>query len=271
MYDIISQGRPFPDEQTFCRWVREYYGPLEKASELGTPESAAYHTIVSYAHIPLIDDPTLLFEGETYIDVILEQFNDDLAQPGTVRYKALMREAQAVFLIYQEEKNMTSYETLAQGRALPDETTFREWLRVYCNDLIETTAYGSPELRAYESILGIILDTGADLEENETLLDLMKSDLWSETVEEQDEINRTLYCRFYELIESYQERLKTTLPLSGGDMGLIVQALGDWVAHSTQKDGHKPAYLAELEVRVSSFFLASGQMRVDYTVNTVKP
>jgi hypothetical protein len=102
---------------------------------------------------------------------------------------------------------MTDYQTIAQGRPLPDESTFREWLRVYYNDLEANAPYKSTEEKAYQSIIGHILEpgSGADLEDGETWLDVIKMGINSEMIDEphtQGHID--LLMEAYNLIEEYE-------------------------------------------------------------------
>ena len=103
------------------------------------------------------------------------------------------------------------YKTLANGRALPDEVTFIDWMRVYYNDY--PTAYKSAEERAISLIVGAVLlpATGIDYEEGETRLDVILAQLWSD-ITETDYMagNRTLAMlqEAQELILEYQKLTK---------------------------------------------------------------
>jgi hypothetical protein len=106
---------------------------------------------------------------------------------------------------------MLTYETLAKGRPLPDESDFREWMRVHYNDLEASAAYKSVESKAYQYIVGAILlpGTGIDLEDDETYLDVIKMQIWEDATEEgRSQPFIDLCMEAYALIEDYQERIK---------------------------------------------------------------
>lgn len=102
LYERIIDGRECSDVKTLCASVCAYYTPLLHFTELETPESATYTTIINTVNVfETLADPTFLFEGERYADVLLELFELDLTKRGTKEYKAIIRQAYDVFVEYK--------------------------------------------------------------------------------------------------------------------------------------------------------------------------
>jgi hypothetical protein len=108
---------------------------------------------------------------------------------------------------------MFLYKDVANGRAFPDEYDFREWLRVFYNDIEGSAGYKTPKSYAYQVIIGVIIDDHAfpgdpDDDEKITALEEIRRDIegeyvcadepWSDAVVEH-------LVEAVELIEEYQK------------------------------------------------------------------
>lgn len=115
---------------------------------------------------------------------------------------------------------MITYETVANGRAFPDEYDFREWLRVFYNDAESSSGYKTPKSYAYQTIIGIIIDDHAfpgdpDDEEKITAIEEIRRDIEGEyicTDELWPDAVVTHLIEAVELIEEYQKLAEGVVP-----------------------------------------------------------